>query len=146
MGSAQALQLSRGCDGSGRLKPFKLRTFHNKFISLHADGTVKQANSPGALELLEAVFMQELRAFRTVHDTFLTAMNAEHNWERRQHSKLDEILEWENFEVIALNDNQLALNSHHGTLPSTITSWRSTHTTALSSERRTSRARRSSRS
>jgi hypothetical protein len=103
------------CYGSGRLRPFRLHTFHNKFVSPQADGTVVQADAPGTLELLEAIFMPDGRvAFRTIHDTFLTAMNAEHNWEVRQHSKPHAIEEWEKFEVVFVNDYQLALKSHHG--------------------------------
>ncbi len=90
------------CVGSGRLKPLILHTFHNKFVSPQADGTVKQAESPSALVLLEAIFMPDGRvAFRTVHDTFLTAMNAEANWEVRLHSKPQAVEEWEKFEAIA---------------------------------------------
>ena len=103
------------CHGSGRLRPFRLHTFHNKFVSPQADGTVVQADAPGTLELLEAIFMRDGRvALRTVHDTFLTAMSAENNWEVRQHSKPHRIEEWEKFEVVFVNDYQLALKSHHG--------------------------------
>jgi hypothetical protein len=103
------------CHGSARLRPFRLHTFHNKFVSPQADGTVVQADAPGTLELLEAIFMPDGRvAFRTVHDTFLTAMSAEDNWEVRQHSKPYVIGEWEKFEVVFVNDHQLALKSYHG--------------------------------
>jgi hypothetical protein len=67
------------------------------------------------LELLEAIFMPDGRvAFRTVHDTFLTAMNADDSRQLRLHSKLHAIGECERFEVIAINEHQLALKSHHG--------------------------------
>jgi hypothetical protein len=84
-------------------------------VSPRADGTVKQADVKGALELLEAIVMKDGRvAFRTMHNTFLTAMSADSNWEVLQHYKPHGIEEWEKFEVIAVNDRQLALKSHHG--------------------------------
>ena len=105
----------KSCGGSGRLNPFGLRSFHNTFVSPRADGSVKQADLKSTRELLEAIFMEDGRvAFRTLHNTFLTAMSAEDNWEVRQHSKPHGIEEWEKFEVITVNDRQLALKSHHG--------------------------------
>jgi hypothetical protein len=84
-------------------------------VSPRADGTVKQADVKAALELLEAIFMKDGRvAFRTMYNTFLTAMSADSHWEVRQHYKPHEIEEWEKIEVIAVNDRQLALKSHHG--------------------------------
>jgi hypothetical protein len=103
------------CGGSGRLKPFGLRTFHSTFVSPRADGTVKQADVKGALELLETIVMKDGRvAFRTMLNTYLTAMSADSNWEVRQHYKPHGIEEWEKLEVIAVNDRQLTLKSHHG--------------------------------